>query len=91
MKAVLLTAAVILSVTSMESAAQTKPYRLGDQLTAAQRRADPMLDRYPGLTPREFGTRNNLTAAEQLRQGQPAPKSVCRTVWIGNTFTTVCY
>jgi hypothetical protein len=99
MKTLALAAAIVMSAVSAASAETPRENaaRLGDLFipygaqppTAAQRRADPDLDRLPGLTPRESGTR--LTPAEQLRQGAPAPKSVCRSVWNGTSSVTACY
>jgi len=91
MKTLALAAAVMLSAASAATAGDKFiPY--GPQTpTAAQRRADPDLDRYPGLTPRESNPRRHLTPAEQLSQGAPAPKSVCRSVWNGYSSVTACY
>lgn len=89
MKAIFLTAVALSTMTIAASAEDVRGYRLGDPLSIQQRRADPLLDRYPGLTPRESGPR--LAPAEQLRQGAPAPKSVCSTVWNRNSAVTACY
>jgi hypothetical protein len=100
MKTLVLAAAVVLAAVSTATAETPRENaaRHGDLFipygpqppTAAQRRADPDLDRYPGLTPRESNTRH-LTPAEQLRQGAPAPKSVCTSQWNGYSSSTVCY
>ena len=89
MKTLALAAVVMLSAVSTATAAETDR-NWSRPPTAEQRLADPDLDRYPGLTPRESNPRRHLTPAEQVRQGEPAPKSVCRSQWNGNNSITVC-
>jgi hypothetical protein len=96
MKTLVLTAAVVLAAMSTATAETPRENaaRHGDLFipygpqkpTAAQRRADPKLDRYPGLTPLEHDTAN-----QHLGPDKPAPKSVCYSQWDGNTSRTVCY
>lgn len=95
MKALLFTTAVLSSIASMASAGEYKTNRFGDLIiphgqqppTAQQRRADPYLDRYPGLTPLERRTSNQ----DGVPTERPTVKSVCRSVWDGNSSATVCY
>jgi hypothetical protein len=96
MKTLVLAAAVVLSAMSTASAESPRENaaRHGDLFipygahppTAAQRRADPKLDRYPGLTPMEHDTANQHTYPDA-----PKPKSVCSSAWGGGRSTTVCY